>query len=75
MKSSLKQIRHYACGELLNYRYTYNICHRAPYVTDEQLEHLYNHYIMIAGIYACGLISSDTFTRAYYMYFNILYER
>lgn len=74
MKSSLKQIRHYACGELLHYRSIYNTYHRAPYVTEEQLDHLYDHYIMIAGLYAVGLISADTFAHAYYMYFNTKYR-
>lgn len=75
MKSSLKQIRHYACGELLLYRSIYRLYQREPYVTDDQLKFLYNQYIVIRRIYECGLISASTIDRAYYMYSDISYGR
>lgn len=75
MKTSIEKIRHYACGELLLYRSIYNQYNKLPYVTNDYLEHLYKHYIMITWICACGLISLSTAARAYYMYATIRQRR
>ena len=75
MKSNNNNIRKNACRLLLFYRSIYRMYRREPYVTDDQLKFLYNQYILIRGIYECGLISASTVDRAYYMYSDISYGR
>ena len=71
MKSNIKYIRKIACDILLQYRATYNLYRSWEIISDDQLEYMYNCYIMLRGLYYCGLISAAVIDKAYYMYVEI----
>ena len=71
MKSNIEYIRKTARDILYEYRGIYNLYRTREIVSDDQLEYMYNNYIMLRGLYYCRLISSATLDKAYYMYIEI----
>ena len=39
------------------------------------IDNMYNHYLMLRGLYNCSLVSTDTIKRAYYMYIKIIFVK
>lgn len=76
MKSNNEYIRKNACDILLQYRALYRIYNNKQVCpNDETISKIHDYYIMLRGVYFCGLLSRDTINRSYYMYITIKYKR
>ena len=76
MKANINNIRENACQLLSFYRSMYNACHNNLItVNNDVIDNMYNHYLMIRGLYNCELISTDTINRSYYMYSTIKFMK
>ena len=71
MKTNIEHVRHCVFRELTEYRTIYNLYRSWEIISDDQLEYMYNCYIMLRGLYYCGLISAAVIDKAYYMYVEI----